>query len=228
MYLCSNSRPDLQYAVHQCARFNHCPRESHAQAIRHICRYLKGTRVKGIEFRPDPTLKLDCYVDADFAGLWQREDEQDPVCVKSRTGFVITLGGCPLVWVSRLQKEIALSTAEAEYIAMSQAMRDLLPMRAQFKELVTGLKLDAIRATSFKSTVFEDNNACLSMAKSPKMSPRTKHIAIKYHFFKYHTDYTNKEIVLEKIDTKEQKADMFTKGLPAEPFRKLRQSLMGW
>ena len=226
MYLCSNTRPDIQYAVHQCARFNHCARATHADAIRQICRYLKGTADKGIIFEPESTLKLDCYVDADFAGLWRHEDEQDPVCVRSRTGYVITLGNCPLLWASKLQKEVALSTAEAEYIALSQSMRDLLPMRRQFKELVSTLELGTAHKSTFKSTVFEDNNACISMASTPKMSPRTKHIGIKYHFFKSHIDY--KDITVEKIDTKEQKADIFTKGVPAEQFRILRKLLMGW
>ena len=228
MCLCSNSRPDIQYAVHQCARFNHCPRKSHADAIKRICRYLKGTQDQGLEFVPSDTFQLDCYADADFAGLWRHEDEQDPVCVKSRTGYVITLSGCPLLWASKLQREIALSTAEAEYIALSTALRDLLPLRRQFKELVEGLQLQKIKATSMKSTIFEDNNACISMATSPKLSPRTKHIAVKYHFFKYHTDYENSDIVIEKIDTTMQLADIFTKGLPKELFCKLRKLLLGW
>jgi hypothetical protein len=82
-----------------------------------------------MQFEPDKDLKFDCYVDADFAGLWHVEDDQDPVCVKSRTGLCLTLGGCPLLWVSKLQTEVALLTTEVEYIALSQSMRDLIPMR---------------------------------------------------------------------------------------------------
>ena len=67
--------------------------------------------------KPDTSLKLNCFVDADFAGLWNYEDQQDYSSVKSHTGFVITLGGTPVVWASRLQSEIALHTMEAEYIA---------------------------------------------------------------------------------------------------------------
>jgi len=75
--------------------------------------------------KTDISFFLFCYVDADFAGLWKVENESDPVCVKSRTGYVLLLGGCPLTWASGLQTEIALSTVEAEYIALSTAMRDL-------------------------------------------------------------------------------------------------------
>ena len=129
MYLTSNTHPEIQFAVHQCARFTHCPRASHEEAVKHICCYLQGAKGEGLTFKPDVSLQLDCYVDADFAGLWNYENDQDPVCVKSRSGFVMTLGGCPIQWSSKLQTEIALSTTEAEYIALSQAMRELIPLR---------------------------------------------------------------------------------------------------
>ena len=75
LYLSSNTRPDIQFAIHQVARFSHCPRHSHAQAIKLIVRYLVGTRERGTIFTPDLSTGLDCYVDADFAGLWGYEDE---------------------------------------------------------------------------------------------------------------------------------------------------------
>lgn len=227
MYLCSNSRPDIQFAVHQCARFTHSPRASHEQAILRICRYLKGTREQGMTFKPDPSMQLNCYVDADFAGLWSVEDDQDPVCVKSRTGYVLTLGNCPLLWVSKLQTEIALSTTEAEYIAMSQAMRDLLPMRSLLQHLGDKMKLSFSKPTIIHSKVFEDNNGALTLATAPKISPRTKHIAVKYHFFREHVG-KEKGIEILKIDTNEQLADAFTKGLSAEKFQGLRKRLLGW
>ena len=140
LYVSSHSRPDIQYAVHSCARFTHCPRKSHGDAIKRICRYLQGTKNKGLQFRPSDEMRLDCYVDSDFAGLWSYEENSDPVCVKSRTGFVILLGGCPLVWISKLQQEITLSTTEAEYVALSMAMRELIPQRELLKEI--GRKMD--------------------------------------------------------------------------------------
>ena len=110
MYLSSNTRPDIQYAVHQCARFTRFPKRTHEDAICRICRYLQGTKDKGLRFKPDDAMRLDCYVDADFAGLYGVEDAQDPISVKSRTGYCLTLGNCPLIWVSKLQTEVALST----------------------------------------------------------------------------------------------------------------------
>ena len=122
LYLSSNSRPDIAYAVSQCARFNHCPKLVHEIAIKRIARYLKGTRDKGLILKPDSALSLEMYADADFAGLWSTEDPDDPICVRSRTGCVITLGGVPITWTSKLQTEIAVSTMHAEYIALSMSL----------------------------------------------------------------------------------------------------------
>jgi hypothetical protein len=227
LYLSSNSRPDIQFAVHQCARFTHDPKASHEEAIKRICRYLKGTKTQGMTFKPDSTMQLNCYVDADFAGLWNVEDDQDPVCVKSRTGYVLTLGNCPLLWVSKLQTEIALSTTEAEYIALSQAMRDLIPMRSLLQEIGTKLNLEFAKPALVHSKVFEDNNGALTLANAPKMNPRTKHIAIKYHHFREKVG-TEKGIEIVKIDTKEQIADGLTKGLAREQYEYLRKKMIGW
>jgi hypothetical protein len=89
-------------------------------------------------------MRLDMYCDADSAVLFNYEEHQDPVCVKSRTGIVITLGDCPLVWQSKLQTEIALSTIEAGYIALWQGMRQLIPMRGLLHEIGTKLELDFV------------------------------------------------------------------------------------
>ena len=98
MYLSLNTCPNIicgasVRAVHALSR-----KESHEDAITRICRYLQGTKDKGLRFKLDGELKLDCYVDADFAGLYNVEDSQDPVCVKSRISHCLTLGSCPLIW----------------------------------------------------------------------------------------------------------------------------------
>jgi hypothetical protein len=226
LFLGSNAFPEIQYAVHQCARFSHCPRASHEEAIKHICRYLKHVKGNGLTFTPTKSLDLNCYVDADFAGLYSYENAQDPVCVKSRTGYVMTLGDCPISWSSKLQTEIALSTTEAEYIALSASMRELLPLRRLITEIADHMKLKP-PSVEIKSTVFEDNNGALKTATAARISPRTKHIAVKYHFFRSHVD-RNSHIVLTKIDTKIQKADIFTKGFAADRFEFLRKLLCGW
>jgi hypothetical protein len=227
MYLV-HTRPDIQFAVHQCARFTHCPRASHAEAIHRICRYLKGTADRGLELKPlkpGGLLQLDCYVDADFSGLYDVEDPLDPVSSKSRTGFVFYLGNCPVVWSSKLQQETSLSTVEAEYCGLSEAMRSLIPMRRLVLEIAQGLKLETTKSRVF-SKVFEDNKGAIAVATAPAMTSRTKHINVKYHFFKSHIG-EDKGIVIEHIGTEEQIADIFTKGLCARLFVKLRDKLMG-
>jgi hypothetical protein len=242
MYLGTNSRPDIAFSVNQCARHTHNPRNSHAIAVKHICRYLKGTATRGLEFTLNGEMAIDCYVDSDFAGLWNQEEEQDPVSTRSRTGYFLTFGGCPLLWGSKLQTETALSTMESEYISLSQSMRELIPIREAILEMqkivFKGHPVLACRSHSkiFEesttsdtlpmSTVHEDNNACLKFATAPKMSPRTKHIAVKYHFFR--EKVANLEIKIVRIDSADNPADAFTKGLPEATFQRLRQKIMGW
>ena len=239
LYLAQNSRPDIAYAVHQCARFTHSPKQSHATAVKRILRYLNSTKDKGMYLKPTKDLNINCYVDADFAGLWKSEDDQDPLCVKSRTGVLITFMDCPLQWLSKLQSQIALSTMEAEYIALSQAMREVIGFREILKEIYSQVlnnskEYDTLNfrtvsktfGTIPQSTVHEDNEACLRFATVPKMSPRTKHIAIPYHFFRSKVD--NGEIKVVAVDTNNQLADQFTKGLPQDKFFKDRFRLIGW
>ena len=85
--------------------------------MKHKVRYLTGTSKNGLILQLQKELVLDCYVDADFAGLWRYENDQDLILVKSQTGYVFYFSGCPLLWVSEMQTEIAVSTLEAEYIA---------------------------------------------------------------------------------------------------------------
>ena len=227
LYISSNTRPDLQFAVHQAARFTHSPKKSHGQAVKRIVRYLVGTADKGICFVPKLDEGLDCYVDADFAGLFGYEDEQDPVSVKSRTGYTLTLFGCPIIWASKLQTEITLSSTAAEYVAFSMAMRELLPMRALLQEIGSRLDMQFVAKSLVRSTVFEDNQGCLALVNVPKMSTRNKYLALKYHFFRSHIG-ESKGIVAKYIRTAEQKADILTKGLPPEQFQAIRKLLIGW
>ena len=227
MYLATNSRPDIAFAVNQCCRFANDPKRSHEKAVKRIGRYLQGTKDRGMVIKPDERLGLDLYADADFAGLFQVEDPEDPVSVKSRTGWVVTFGGIPVTWSSKLQSEIALSTMEAEYIALSTGMRELVGTRKLIGEITEKCKIKR-EETSRVSKVFEDNEAALKHAVTalPKLSPRTKHIGVKYHWFKKKIKLG--EIELYPIGTKSQKADIFTKGLGSNDFGDKRKLIMGW
>ena len=107
-------------------------------------------------------------------------------------------------------------------------MRDLLPMRAKLADVLSHLGMtNASTDSTVISTVFEDNNGCLALATAPKINPRTKHIAVKYHHFRGSVG-KGTGISIEKIATDEQKVDIFTKGLVQPKFEYLRKSLMGW
>jgi hypothetical protein len=171
-YLASSTRPDIAFAVHQCAKFTTNPKRIHELAIHRIVRYLKSTADKGFILRPSHPPNLDCYVDAGFAGTWTTATSACPSSVRSRTGYVITFASCPVIWCSKMQTKVALSTTEAEYIALSQSARDLVPMRALLHELSLATKL-IVGSTIACSTIFEDNKGCVESATAPKMRPRT-------------------------------------------------------
>ncbi len=111
-YLQQTSRPDISMATHQCARFNANPKLCHERAIKRICKYLLGSRDKGIIFRPDPSKGLKFYADEDFSGGWTTGEVSNPESFLLRTGFIISYSGCPIFWCSKLQSEITLTPAE--------------------------------------------------------------------------------------------------------------------
>jgi len=128
LYLEKPTRPDISCAVHQCAR--HCtnPKIQHTAAVNRIGRYLLGTKDKGLIMRPNQE-GMECWVDTAHAFEWKNKTaSNDPNTARSRMGYVITYAGCPMHWPSKMQTEIALSTTEAEFIALSQAMREVLPV----------------------------------------------------------------------------------------------------
>jgi hypothetical protein len=107
----------------------------HEQAVMRIGRYLLSTCKKGMTYKSDSLKGLEVYVDADFAGGWDPADPGNADNIYSRTGFVIQYTSCPKFWQSKLQTEIALSTADAEFIALSQALRETIPMMNLIKEI---------------------------------------------------------------------------------------------
>ena len=226
-YLFSSSRPEIGMAVHQCARFSVDPRLTHERAVMRIGKYLLETRDRGIRFKPDKSKGVECFVDADFAGSWTKEDPGNPANVLSRTGYVIFYYGCPVVYCSKLQTEIALSTAEAEYIALSQATREIIPLMNLLKEIKPYMNLD-IKESQMYCTIHEDNTSCITMAQSQRFTPRTKHISLKYHWFRAHLNGPNKLLNIKHVTTKEQIADILTKPLDEAAFKYLRKKLNGW
>ena len=112
-------------AVYQCARFSMNPMLSHERAVKRIGRYLLGIQDREILYKPDMARGHECYIDVDFAGGWPKADANNPDNVLSRTGYIVMYAGCSLIWASRMQTEIPLSTIESEYIACFTAMREV-------------------------------------------------------------------------------------------------------
>jgi Reverse transcriptase (RNA-dependent DNA polymerase) len=190
-FLEKSTRPDIAYAVHQCARFANDPKVSHAAAVKRIVKYLVGTKDKGIYLRPD-NHSFECWVDADFVGNWDRVNaDVDPSTAKSRTGYIINYGGCPITWASKLQTEVALSTTEAEYNALSTSLREVIHLMHLIDEAKEKGWTTVDEAPKIHCKVFEDNIGALEMARLPKMRPRTKHLCIRLHHFreKVHPSY---------------------------------------
>ena len=161
-YLKQNTRPDISMSNHKCARFLKKPMCSHERAIIRIAWYLRSTKEKGVIFQPEPKIGLECFVDADFAGCWSQADADEPENFMSRTGYIIRYYGFPIGWSSKLQTYIALSTAEAECIALSQALRTVITLMNLVEELSYIFPL-YINKPDFRCRVFEYNQSCIAM-----------------------------------------------------------------
>jgi hypothetical protein len=225
LYLEKSTRPDIAYAVHQCARFASDPKEEHGKAVKWLGRYLLETRDKGTILKPGKQ-SFDCYVDADFCGNWRSDQSDDPSTARSRTGYVIMYANCPLSWASKMQTEVALSTTEAEYIALSTALRECMPLMQLIKELQAhGFNIMEGKP-KMHCRVFEDNSGALIMATEHKARPRTKHLNVKYHHFR--DQVVSGEISVHAIDTTLQCADLLTKPLNEELTNRHRKFIQGW
>jgi len=161
--------------------------------VKGIVCYLLYTKDKGLILHPMKSFALNIYVGADFAGMWHQEHSALQENVLSCTDNMITHCGCPIHWVSKLQSEIALSMTKSEYIALSMATRELLPLCRLMQEINLHSLINAPLGDLFNTTrtptlaatqIFEDNQACIVLATSTQQKIRTKHIAIKWHHFR--------------------------------------------
>ncbi|CAJ1962771.1 unnamed protein product [Cylindrotheca closterium] len=181
--------------------------------------------------KPTGKLNLDLFVDADFCGLYNTEPHTDPKSVRSRTGFIVKLSNCPLIWRSQLQTSITCSTLEAEYNALSSAVKTLIPLKRLLIEATDHVELDnGIRAT-IRASAFEDNQGAYFLATNQRITSRTRWYLNKWHWFWQHVtkDGVGPETVaIHELDTSLQDADYFTKAQSCEPFESNRFRVQGW
>jgi hypothetical protein len=230
-YLYGHTRPDIAFAVSQCARFSSNPKRIHDEALKRIGRYLLQTRDRGLLLNPMDSFKIGCFVNAYFAGLCSYEDPNYPVCVRTRTGFVICICGCPVSWITRLQTKIALSTMESEYVSLSTAMRELIPLKAAITEIASGMDLADEKIVTIKSTIREDTMGDLTLANMELSctTPQSKHYYTRYPWFRsFLNDDGDGGYEVIKIASADQMAEILTKALIEEPFRRNNLLVMGW
>ena len=226
-YLEKATRLDISFATHQCARYVADPKKSHARAVRWLGGYLLHSRRKGIRFKADITRGLEIFVDASFAGNWDKQDAQtgDRDMARSRHGYIILYCGCPLIWKSQLQIEIALSSTESEYTGLSYVLHEAIPLMTLLEELKEqGFPVDK-RKASIQCKVFEDNSGAIEIATNHKWHPRTKHLNCRLHLF---WSYVPHSILIQHIPTDKQPADILTEAVDQSTLHWHRSWLMGW
>ena len=134
--------------------------------------------------------------------------------------------GCPIICGSNLQREYALSTTEAEYMAISEAFQSPLPLMDLLEEArEKGVPIES-GPLVVRCKAFEDNSGALELARLPKMRPRTKHINVKYHHFREAVEQGR--VTILHVPSEEQLGDLLTKNLPRDQFITLRRTIMGW
>jgi hypothetical protein len=205
LYLCA-SRPDIMLSVCMCARFQSDPRECHLVAVKRILRYLVATPCFEIWYPKGSTFDLIGYSDSDYAGC--------KVDRKSTSGTCQFLGRSLVSWSSKKQTFVALSTAEAEYVAAGKCCAQLLWMRQTLRDF--GYNLSNV-------PLLCDNESAIRMADNPVEHSRTKHIDIRHHFLRDHQQKGDIEVFY--ISTENQLADIFTKPLDESTFCRLRSEL---
>ena len=226
LYLSTNTRPDIAFAVSQIARHSADPKKSHASAVKSLLRYLKKTLNHGMVIHPTSKWLLDLYVDSDFCGLFNQEDERDPNSARSRMGYVIRFCGCPVIWKSQLMTAITQSTTEAEYQALSAALRVFLPLKMLIEEMIEQMCSSALEGAVVRATVFEDNQSAYYLATNQRITNRTRYFLTKWHWF--WDQYNSKQFDIQKCPTADMLADYLTKQLAKDDFEKNRLAVQGW
>jgi hypothetical protein len=213
LWLAMITHPEMSTAVQSFSRHLQATSEEHFAQAKRSLRYLQGVKHLGIKFSASSCgdkPELIGFSDADWGG--------DVDTRRSTTGYVFTLAGGPVSWSSRLQPTVALSSAEAEYMAVCTATQQALYLRSLLSELGFAQENPTI--------IFEDNQACIALSVNRITSKRSKHIAIKYHFIREKIE--NREIELKYISTEHQLADIMTKPLSKPRTLKLREMVRGY
>ncbi|GLC52651.1 hypothetical protein PLESTB_000653600 [Pleodorina starrii] len=207
LYIAGCTRPDISYAVGVLTRHMANPSMEHWKAAKGVVRYLAGTVDYGIVFGGERVSEgMVGFSDADHAGCLDSR--------RSTTGYVFTVHGGAVSWASKIQRSVAVSTMEAEYMAASEASKEALWLR----QLLSDLKYE-VRPT----TINCDSQSAIKVIKNPVVSVKSKHIAIRYHSVREQVMFGS--VVMVDCRTDEMVADILTKPLPTEKFEQHRASM---
>ena len=203
-YAAGGIRPDIAYIVSVLAHYCVKPNTKHLNAAKRVFQYLKGTQDLSLTYSQAGNEELIGYSDSDYAG--------DHDTRRSTSGNVFLLGDGAVTWCSKRQTSVALSTVEAEYMALSQATQEAVWLRRLLEELG--------KESKSLTTIMEDYQGAISTALNPDFHRMTKHIHIRYH-------YVRESIADNIIDviycpSSEMTADALTKPLTKEQFEYLR------
>jgi hypothetical protein len=212
IYLCTCTRAELAYPIGLLARFMANPSLDHFKALDIVWGYLKTTVDLGILYKSTSLsnsnitpIRLEGESDSDWGGDYDTR--------RSTTGWVYTLNSSAIAWNSKLQKTVALSSCEAEYMALKEAIKESLYLNA----IYTSIPL--LSDISDTNKVYTDSQSAMELAKNPIHHARTKHIDIQYHFIR--ENVINGIIDLVYKNTSQLRADGFTKALPGPKFNQI-------
>ncbi|POM64196.1 Retrotransposon Tca5 Polyprotein [Phytophthora palmivora] len=205
LYVANETRPDICISTSQLSQFLESPQEIHWRAAIRVLRYLKGTITAGLQFRRDGERvgTMVAFSDANWAG--------DVTSRRSTSGVLVKIAGGPVVFKSKKQTAVALSTAEAEYMALAVVTQEVIWLR----QLLGEMGFQQLPAT----TVFVDNKAAISIATNQGGVSRAKHIDLRLHFVRDHVARNN--ICIKHTPSTSQQADFLTKVLPTPQFTNL-------
>ncbi|XP_054741245.1 uncharacterized protein LOC129246416 [Anastrepha obliqua] len=196
MYLAVISRPDIAHVVSKLSQFNNHPHEEHFKAAKHVLRYLKQSSAAKITYSSTGE-NLVCYTDSDWAG-----DVSDR---KSCSGYVIFMSDGLVSWESKKQSIVALSTMEAEYIALCQGAKDVVFLRTLLREM--GYDGYVNEPTNMHC----DNQSAQFLLKHPMVHKRSKRIDLRFHYVR--ELFEKGEIEVHFVNSDANAADIMTKFL---------------
>ncbi|KAH0607014.1 uncharacterized protein H6S33_003002 [Morchella sextelata] len=203
MYASIATRPDITHAVTALSQYSSCPTEDHLRAAKRTLRYLNGTKDWNLFYPKGNTRTLDGFSDSSYAS-----DLDDR---KSFSGYVFRLGKSAISWRSRKQKSVAVSTTEAEYMALSLAARQLVWIRNALHEL----------QQQYQYFIHADNTGSIELCRNPRIHDQSKHIDVHYHYTREQLEAGTFEILY--VPTEDNVADIMTKGLPKPAHQKLSE-----